>query len=199
VVGRYITMKLTPKEVIDTLRKGGKVEGSILLEMIQWPYSEEIPKLLSGDDIDWIIKGAESSDIRIKKFVLRFMRVVKDHPGIRTFLCDQWDQTNDFNIQISLMWRMLDYPDLEQEYHTKIYQCIKDHFNEFYDDIWKATTQRLSDQRYPESKKWIYLCAACAYKDKGKVRELLAQYQASSIPFVAKVAEELSSLPMLTA
>ena len=112
-----------------------------------------------------------------------------------------WD-TGDSMIRARAAWRLLDLPEISEEWKQSIFDFILaewDTFNSvsarFYtgaDKIVEWTLKRITDPAFAREKRWIYLCALpYAASDKGAAKAILALHKNDSDAFTAIVAQTL--------
>jgi len=209
------------QQFIEERRSGTPLDKDVALERLRYPRSDDFSELIEPGDEDWLLELARSERYPLAKFGIHFLRRVKNQPGVRDFEKQKWAELSRaadregklprgraVDLQMTLMWRLLDYPDLDEQYHRDIHECVKANFGYFLwqyvwyiggdmDDVLDAVRQRLGSSKHPATKDWIYLCGACGAPDEEEARELIGDYRQAEPGFVAYVANELLSKPAL--
>ena len=131
------------------------------------------------------------------------IRSRKDKPEVRDLFFRLWETRTDTPSRLNLLWRLLDYEDLEKAWHEQLYGFVRDNWDEFLNtqrgfmgggspaNVLPNITDRLGDASFPEKKAWAYLCSALASEDMVAVRELLRKYENTDDEFTASIVRDM--------
>jgi hypothetical protein len=120
--------------------------------------------------VERVLQIAESETGARPAFALALIRHACSQPGIAARLRCLFDEraTRDPALACHLVWRVLDHPDLPDQWHKRLIDYLmsnwdawKRHLAEFKepgpDGMIPVIRGRLDDPTYPTLKKWIYL------------------------------------------
>ncbi|WP_046756580.1 ATP-binding cassette domain-containing protein [Kordia jejudonensis] len=130
--------------------------------------------------------------------------------GINKNLLLEFEESTDINKKIRLIYRILDYESLDKNVVSDVYYFIMDHFSDFQKDLehwlgiknddanyWDVLDsyikERLSNEKYPIHKNWIYLLSyqTISNWNKHDLKPVLKEYLAPEYPINFKVANEM--------
>ena len=185
------------KKALALMRDGrfGEVDWPSLEVWFQFPSSEQMHRLLKHSDVDWLKGLARSKDLpnNARGFGVRGLAHIASADDVLEFLKDldrTAEDSGDTGFRLEfIVWRLTDYPDVDESWHRRLYAVVRDNFDIFLAGFTffvggdntralDAVRQRLSDPRFPPSKNWLYLCGASAQPDPEAVGELLQAYLA---------------------
>lgn len=155
--------------------------------------------------VERVLQIAESETGARPAFALALIRHACSEPATAARLRRLFDEraTTDPRLACHLVWRVLDDPDLPEDWHKRLIDYLmsnwdawKRHLAEFRepgpDGMIAVIRGRLDDPTYPSSKKWIYLlCLPDGLASDGQEAERMIRKAAGSgeenIRFVAEV------------
>jgi hypothetical protein len=191
------------EKVIDDLRNKGKFEDdSLAMDLTAFPFCDPIRSRVTNKDIHILFKLFLSGQKGNQTMALSLLRSQEHQGVIKRFIVEQWEKSReDFEIRYHLMWRLLDFEDLDIDMHNNIYNFVIDNWERWQkrDVIWfkgeecvlDVCLKRLSDDKFPPTKAWAYLCASMAAPEKDQVRELMESYKDSNVSIVGSVARDM--------
>ncbi len=165
------------------------------------PFIDHLRKEVTKADIPLICSLFNESRQELAGLLVSLVQDHRRHQMVIDLLQRAWD-TGDAMIRARVAWRLLDLEEISEEWKQRIFDYILaewDTFNEvsshFYtgaDKIVEWTLKRMIDDRFPQSKRWIYLCALPdAASDKGAAKALLVLHEKHEDAFTANVARTL--------
>ncbi len=177
---------------------------------------EEAERLIGAVGIDLLRNQIRSTDVPLllelandedkpwcRSFAVSLMRSVESDTSIRDFLFRSWASETDYPMRLAIMWRLLDYNDLDISMHRSIYKFVKTNWEQWKKDMRKwygphkvlgSVEYRLADESFPKSKAWVYLCLAMVSDNMKGIHSLLSQYVDSRESIVGEVAIELTKI-----
>ena len=167
------------------------------------PFIDHLRRQVTEGDIPLICSLFDKSRQELSGLLVSLVRNHRQHHMVTDLLQRAWD-TGDAMIRARAAWRLLDLPEISEEWKQRIFDYILaewDTFNEvssrFYagaDKIVEWTLKRITDPTFAREKRWIYLCALpYAATDKGAAKALLALHKNDTDTFTANVAQTLLS------
>jgi len=180
--------------------------------LLQWPVSETLHAQFNENDEALLLELADADDVPKlgRNFGIRLLGHIRS-PLVKALFLRKWEEAEkeaDYKLQMEfLCWRLTDYDDLAEEMHKRIFEEVLKNFGYFkeqfiffiggeQDQVLDAVKQRLNqDPRFPGSKDWLYLCAACAALEPRR-KELMAllEEHTSRSDFTGEVARRLNDL-----
>jgi hypothetical protein len=155
---------------------------------------------INKDDVQLLLELAVSKNTPwLRSLAISLMCTVRNDISVKRFLLKTWATAKDYHTRLAVMWRLLDYDELEKTIHLSIYEFIRSHWKRWLSDmrLWfegysvlSAVNHRLADTTFPESKAWVYLCLAMASDETDRIHALLNQHTGSSKSIVGKVAND---------
>lgn len=181
------------------------IDDDLLEELNKYPQIDYIRNEINNKDIDIILKLAGSQNEAIRTFTISLLSSVKDDKRVKEFIINEWEKAHDYRTKNAILWRLLDYPDIDILIHKEIYDFIKSNWKRWIDDsknwfggsckVLEGIKNRLLDGSVPETKKWVYLSQSLASSDINEVRNLLSKYENSNKnPFVSTVIQDLKKM-----
>ena len=190
------------KKIMVDLRSNQSIDDELLKDLTQTPQIDYIRAEVDNNDIDILLRLAHTDRDVLRSFVIGLLRKVKDDERVKSFIFDTWNNAQDADImlKLDLMWRLLDYTDIDSSVHREIYDFIKKNWTVWLEDVKHSfggenildnITKRLTDSTFPETKKWISLCVSVASTNIEGVERLLSTYKNPSDAFVSEVVKYL--------
>jgi len=179
-----------------------ELDENLAWELNKYPYINYLRSQVKEKDIDKVIKLFESNNQKgIRLLAINMLQNVRNDKRVRVFFHNKWQKHSEYDVRNPLMWRLLDYSDLEIKVHESIYDFVMENWDKWLenqvqwaggpDNVLSTFENRLNDTSFPETKHWAYLCACMGSQDKESVRNFLLRYAESSISINAKVAKSL--------
>lgn len=187
--------------LIEYLRDGCQPterEGDVLNRL---PIIDAMRQQVTERDLTWIFEGLQRESGEVAGLYLSLLRKFTGDADVQQRLRDRWSTATPF-LKAHLMWRILDDPDLPQEWHERLFAFVLEKWGTFQQVSLKflgtpqtVVTQalrRLGDPSFPASKKWAYLCRVPEVaEDREAARALLSLGRNMSDPFAQEVAGTL--------
>lgn len=139
--------------------------------MNRFPLIDEFRRArITEEDLPWLIEVVRRESRMVGAYCLSLLRKYDERDDVKTFLRSRWETADAF-FRAQLIWRLLDDPDLPQEWHRKLFNFVLAEWEAFRDsqvrfmgphDALTNCLIRISDPDFTASKKWAYLCAAAA-------------------------------------
>jgi general nucleoside transport system ATP-binding protein len=179
-----------------------ELDENLAWELNKYPYINYLRSQIKERDIDTVIRLFESNNQKgIRLLAINMLQNVKNDERVLLFLLKQWQKHSEYDVRNQLMWRLLDYSDLEIQVYESIYNFVMGNWDKWLmnqirwaggpDNVLGTFENRMNDTTFPESKHWAYLCACMGSPDKESVKNLLLRYAESSVSINAKVAKDL--------
>jgi hypothetical protein len=158
-------------------------------------------KLIESDSA-WLREMLNSEFEGIVHFALCIVRPLQGDQSIRTRLFELWDKPDiSPRIKYSLIFAILNYPNLDKKFHEKVYNWIKQYRLQCTEkDLeWYGGADRSFEQikiclkktHVIESKKWIYLMEVTGLGDNKRSLKIIEPYTEHSDSFISRVAKDL--------
>ncbi|MDR3666072.1 MAG: hypothetical protein P4L35_04425 [Ignavibacteriaceae bacterium] len=193
------TADYSAENILMKIRNQNLLEKELVLQLNGRPYIDDLREMISVDDIKYLQIYIESPDNVYKQFALALLQNISSEPLVKDLFFKLWKEAKTYDEKMNVMFRILDYEDLNQEIHENIYQFALQYWDQWINDCikWQSKnnpdlvianmTERLNDPRFPYSKKWIYLLIATASRDFDRVLELLDKYAGTNKTLVEKI------------
>lgn len=189
------------------LRNGKVIDDGLAYKLNSVPLIDYCRELIQDGDAEWLKSIASSSTgPLIRELVISLMHPFckKNDRDIRAYLENLWNSSNEYNIRMQVMWRLLDYDDLPVDLHRDIYKnfvvpnwdkwlpYIVDKFGGK-EKVFTSIQKRLQNPSFPVSKAWVYLCVSTGCKDehKAETKNMIKQYLSSNDSMNSEVAKDL--------
>lgn len=189
------------KCVMDDLRAGTILDEQFARALNARPQIDHLRSQVTVDDAALVVDVINSRDDATKWLGVALTKRIIHMPAIRELLHGLWRSTTDYETRYNIMWRLLDDPTLETEWHQEIYEFVRENwtmwlkdtepFHAKTGDVLVAVEARLVNSEFAESKNWVYLCLAVADPRVDRVKTLLTQYIESDQSIVATVAKDM--------
>ena len=130
--------------------------------------------------------------------------------GLDKDLYEEFQESKDVSRKLRLVYRILDQEDADLDKKNDVYQFVKNNFSEFKKDlgVWLEVNEqapnywdkldgyireRLSNEKYPRHKSWIYLLSYTTAKNWNQkdIRKLLESYAEQEYPINNHVVSEM--------
>lgn len=167
----------------------------------KYPIIDYLRERVIKEDVSWLMEVAKNNMGKKGDVAISLLKKHINEPLVKDFLYKEWEMTEVFDRKYSIMWRILDFEDLELNMHEKIYEYLKNNKEVFitekaewfggYDNVLNVCQKRLSDKKFPKTKNWVYLFSLIASPDKEGVKKIIKKYSDSKDEFTSKVASEL--------
>lgn len=186
--------------IVEALRNGERPTEREAAAMKRRPLIDELRNCVVAEDVPRFLSIVDVEQGYVAALHLSVLRHHAGRPEVQESLRRRWESADAF-LRASLVWRLLDDPDLPREWHRKMFDFILQEPKTFdkvslefiggQGKLFSYCLQRLGDSSFPESKKWIYLCNAAAAEEPGLARALVALGRYLPDPFAREVAEQL--------
>ncbi len=198
---RLVGPEFTADAVIELLRAGGRPNAVDAKLLDRMDLMDELRSRVTEDDLGWILDSVDDDLPIVAGFSVSLLRKYCHREDVQSRLRRRWEDA-DASLRNRIMWRLLDDPDLPQLWHQKVFDVIRDDWETFrgvvldfrcsQEDLIPSLLRRIGDPTFPESKKWIYACAATAATDRLAAMALISLFRsATTDSFAQEVADLL--------
>ena len=184
--------------VIFSLRAGNLPDEESGDYLNRLPIVDMLRDRINKDDLQWIIEVLEKETGEVAGLFLSLIRKFDLQPDVKSFLRNRWESANAF-LKAHLMWRILDDPELPEEWNRKIFDFILAEWETFHkvslkflgtpETVVMQALKRIGDPTFPDSKKWSYLCRVPEVaSDQESAKALVSMGLTMKDPFAREVA-----------
>lgn len=196
------------EKAYQNLKNGTIINDDLALKLNSIPQIDYCRSLIKDDDADWLKRLASSSSVAslVRELCISLMHPLcrKNDRDTREYLEGLWKSSDQYNIRMQVMWRLLDYDDLPVNLHRDIYKnFIVPNWDKWLpyivekfggkEKVFPSCNKRLQDPAFPSSKAWVYLCVAsgCKKEEMPEVKKMIKQYLSSKDSINSEVAENI--------
>lgn len=195
------------RQALQDLKNGKVIEDSLAYKLNSVPHVDYCRELIQDSDAEWLKSLASSSSKPlIRELAISLMHPLckKNNRDIRAYLENLWNSSDEYNIKMQVMWRLLDYDDLPVDLHGGIYKnFVVPNWNKWLpyivdkfggkEKVFSSCQKRLNNPSFPASKSWVYLCVAtgCKGEEKENLKMLINQHLESKDSINSIVANKL--------
>lgn len=189
------------ERLMTELRRGGSLPEDVAASLCKGRDVDALRSEIKATDSPLLLTLAKDGKRPwLRSLAVSLMRALRDQVEIRQSVFDTWNSDVDYEMRLALMWRLLDYDDLDLNTHRSIYRFVMQNWDRWLADMTMWYSQagalasaewRLTNKAFPASKAWVYLCLACASDDKSRIGRLLENYSQSKASIVAQVVADL--------
>lgn len=187
--------------VVSYLRSGHHPKDEDSDKLNQVPLIDALRSRIITDDLTWITEVVAAESGSLAAFYLSLIKNFDTRSDIRDMLRHRWKTATPY-LRAHLMWRILDDPQLPDEWHRTIFDFVIAEWETFSEvvrmflggpkDVIPNVLRRLGDASYPESKKWINFCRLPEIaEDQEAAKALVSLGRLMPDPFCREVAEVL--------
>ena len=192
-----ILLKYIAKKFMEDVRRGRTLDEALCDALRGYPEIEYLREVVLPEDSDDIIDLCKSKNDTVLSLAFGLLHPLAKTKKVKEFIKNLWEELTDYSVRMKLLWRLLDNPDLDIEIHRSLYSFVRENHDRFMKDTAKwvkgdvmtYVKNRLEDNRFPESKAWIYLLVASSTEEN--IDSLLKQYENSDASIVAEVVKDL--------
>lgn len=158
-----------------------------------------------GDVEDWVRPVLNEETGEVAGLYLSLLKRHDTVPDVAKDLKRRWEVAKSPFMRAHLMWRILDDPDLEEDWHRRIFAFVMEEWQTFHEVSLKflgtpesvifKVLRRMADPDYPDTKRWSYLCRMVDVgADQEAVRSLLVLTGRNpGTAFASRFAAEVAS------
>lgn len=190
------------EKLLADLRSGASISSDLFGRLVNSSVANTVRPRISIEDAEWIRTLLCSKDPEYQAFGVSLVRPIQHDPDIRKLLFAMWDRPEvDENARVGLIYRLLDYPDLEESWHRRLFKYIQENGDAWFAKVMEwygersigvaKASARLVDPDFPESKKWVYLLQLSRLATADEAVRLISPFRNSEARFVAQVADDL--------
>jgi hypothetical protein len=194
-------LDLAADAIIFHIRKGHQPKDNDSDRLNQVPLIDALRSRITADDLPWIMAVIEVESGSLAAFYLSLIKNFDTQSDIREILRHRWETATPY-LRAHLMWRILDDPQLPEEWHRAVFNFVIAEWETFSEVVRKFlggpqsvipnVLRRLGDASYPESKKWINFCRLPEIaEDQEAAKALVNLGRLMPDPFCKEVAEVL--------
>jgi hypothetical protein len=187
--------------IISYLRTGHQPKDEDSDRLNQVPLIDALRSRITTYDVSWIMAVVAAESGSLAAFYLSLIKKFDTRTDIRDMLRQRWETATPY-LRAHLMWRILDDPQLPEEWHRAIFNFVIAEWATFSEVVRKFlggpksvipnVLRRLGDASYPESKKWINFCRLPEIaEDQEAAKALVSLGRLMPDPFCKEVAEVL--------
>lgn len=196
IIAEYLVDKL-----VDDIRSTRPLPSQLCQALFRYPIINDLRRRINPDDFLIIHSLCESDDDAVRNLGFALLQNIRQE-RVRCYLEEVWQRPLlSFKLRTNLQAELLNYPELSQDYHEQLFRFTLDNWQPWLQGIvdWcgggegvlKYCTGRLSDPKFPKSKRWLYVCAAAASNDLAAARNLIGSYVEDPDPFLRGVPREV--------
>ncbi len=187
--------------IIAHLRNGNYPtdEEAVFLDRI--PIIDLLRQRVFETDFPFLLDAIKRDSGPAAGFACSLLRKYAQQEQVKSLFQVRWASATTF-LKNRLIWRLLDDPDLSQEWHKSLRDFVFDEWASFRDFNLKFLgtshqgicniISRIGDPSFPKSKKWIYLCCIpTVVESREAAQALLNMGKSLSDPFARETAEEV--------
>lgn len=188
-------------KVLQDLRSGHSLNDDLAKELNLPPAIDSLRPKIKKEDRDMLIALGKSRKRGARGLALALLKTLGKDKKVKDFFREFWKKTRDYNTKHDVMWRLLDYGQLEVELHREIFEFVIRDFDRWVtkagawpkgdSNVIPFVKDRLANPHYPKTKAWVYLCLSFASNNKREVGQLLDKYISSGEPIVRELASRL--------
>jgi hypothetical protein len=197
VVSDYVAEK-----VISDIRSGTPLSAALCDALTTFPLIERLRQLIRIEDFESLRALCESTDETMQNLGLALLRNIESAAVVRQYLQEMWKRDDlHFRTRIGLQFQLSNDPDLDPKMRQSFLTFILGNWQKFLEnqqnwcgtgeDVIAFCSQRLTDSKFPTSKRWLYLCVAAAASDTVAARQLVKDYENDFDPFTREVAAQV--------
>lgn len=195
------TLNIVADAVVSYIRVGHlptEEEADVLNRL---PQINLLRTRIKEEDLAWVFDVLEKRSGEVAGLYLSFLRQYTKRPEVQARLRERWESAAPF-LRAHLMWRILDDPDLPEEWHQRLFDFVLAEWSTFQQVSLKflgtpqtvvvQALKRIGDPSFPDSKKWAYLCRVPEVaEDQEAAKALVALGLQMKDPFTREVAQKL--------
>jgi len=196
-----IILDYLAKKVWEDLRSAQTLDVDLAAELNIQPIIDKLRKHVVPKDEPLLRRLIDSGDPVLFYFGISLLRTLGNQPHVRALFVSLWEKHPGYEFRMPLMWRLLDYEDLELEVHEELYEFVRKNWDEWSDfclnwyvqgnlDKLAATLEKRIGE-FTSSKAWTRIIMAEFIPDHAAARRLVAPYVEAVHPVVRKVANEM--------
>lgn len=195
------TLNFTADAIVSSMRENkipGEEEADYLNRL---PIVDLLRKRIKEEDLVWVREVLNEQSGEVAGLYLSLLRNFDTQAEVQEFLRSSWEEAPPF-LRAHLMWRILDAPELSEEWHQKLFDFVQANW-EVFDEvslkflgtrktIVTQALKRIGDSTFPDSKKWAYLCRVPGVaEDKEAAKALVNMGLLMNDSFTRRVARAL--------
>jgi hypothetical protein len=201
IVSDYVAEK-----VLSDIRSGAPLSSALCDALTTFPLIDHLRSLIQIEDFAYVRVLCDSTDEAKQTLGLALLRNIESAAVVRQYLQELWKRDDlPFRTRIGLQFQLSNDPNLDPGVRQSFLTFTLSNWEKFLEnqrnwcgtgeDVTAFCRQRLSDNKFPPSKRWLYLCVAAASSDTTAARQLIKEYENDSEPFTRKaVAQVLARL-----
>ena len=181
------TLNYLAEKVLNDIRGNSSFSNGMLDDMNSFPLVDYLREKVIDSDVEVIISLIKSEDKNLCYLGLNLVNRVQHLESVKRELINFWNNTDDYERKYFLMWTLLNHSQLEDEMHKEIFAFVTDNWEKWKVDYTKFaggsgnlisfSEKRFYDNKFPNSKKWIYLLAIKAIENKTDIHVALSKFQ----------------------
>jgi hypothetical protein len=163
----YVADKIT-----DDLALRNIPDPSLCRALFEYPLFDEIRRRIRPEHVPVIEELCYSEDVSIQQFAIGLLRGIEDDEEVRSLVRSLWSKRRRYpeHVTIKIFGEGLMYDDFVRAHADEVLEYIDEHWPVFQDEIrdWvngnvvDYARERVTSEKIPDHKKWIYLVAAGA-------------------------------------
>jgi len=193
-------------KLLDDLCEGLPLTAMRAAELNKKDTIDVLSSLINDKHVLALVQIAKTGNLLQHKLAISALRARKEKPEIRALFFNLWDDRPDPDVRVNLLWRLLDYEDIGDDWRERLYLFVNENWDTFIKSqrvfmggkdqgmVLAGVEGRLNNLILPESKTWAYLCAAMASSQTERLLALLEKHTKSQDRFTARVAKHLADM-----
>ncbi len=187
--------------ILVEMRRGAVPAESDADYLNRLPIVDELRTRIKEQDLAWIWPVIDGERGERLGLYLSLLRNFTKRPEVQSRLRERWGSATPFG-RAHLIWRILDDPDLPQEWHRTLFAFVLENWEDFQrvslkflgtpQTVVVQALKRIADPSFPGSKKWAYLCRVpTVADDPDAAKALVSVGLLMKDEFTREVAAEL--------
>lgn len=164
------TYKSLAVKIMEDIQNGNDIDEDLAKEVNHYPIIDHLRLQVKETHLKMIqnlIHNSSSNDVK-RLGVSLLNNLIRDGKGmeeIKALLYGLWEKEDKEN-KLYIMWKLLDIPDLDNRFHQKIYDFIKENWDVWLtkavewcggkDKVLDVVIARLNNPSFPKTKAFIY-------------------------------------------
>ena len=170
-------------EVIDSIRQGLLIKPKVAQQAAQEPHMGNLRQLILSSDASALIKLAWNKDVQIAGLGIGLMRPIQNTDTIRNAIEQLWQDAPTYDHAWWVMFRLLDYDDLDIDAHRDIFKFTVDNWDDWItraldffgdaDDGIARLIDRICSPDWKSGKTWVRVLQVAGYNRKDEWRDFV--------------------------
>ena len=192
---------MNASEALKYLRTSRNLDEQVLKNITMFDFVNEMNNIITSSDKEMVLRLCAGETPEERRLGIALSRGLHHEPDIQEVLLQMWNTEQHIRVRSMLLWFLLDYEDLPSGVRESIYDFIKQNWDAFEDQcvgysgggerLLKIAKSRISDEFFPPTKIFAYLCAAFISPNRNEVRSFLESFTSHDDSLTRRVANDL--------